>query len=152
MPWNEVGKEVWNESPGVQGVEKNKERKKRTYRIHCLDDHRTSLEAGCYSKLKFDLRRPPPRRSKILGERFPFPLKDDDPRLPVSIERLLGTNDVGLRFLACPRATCRARDPNPRHCRVSVINRWAGEQQSMTRSLASPPIVSCNMCVSLVLR
>lgn len=84
MPWNEVGKEVWNESPGFQGVEKNKERKKRTYRIHCSDDHRTSLEAGCYSKLKFDLRRPPPRRSKILGERFPFPLKDDDPRLPVS--------------------------------------------------------------------
>ena len=65
-------------------MENNKERKKRTYRIHCLDDHRTSLEAGCYSKLKFDLRRPPPRRSKILGERFPFPLKDDDPRLPVS--------------------------------------------------------------------
>ena len=57
------------------------------------------------------------------------------------IVRLLGTYDVGRRFWILPRATWRARDPKPRHCSVSVRNRWAGDTQSMTRSFASPPEV-----------
>lgn len=49
---------------------------------------------------------------------------------------------MGRRFCVLPRATWRARDPKPRHCSVSVRNRWAGDTQSMTRSFASPPEVN----------
>ena len=47
--------------------------------------------------------------------------------------------EEGSRRLVGPLCTWRARAPNPRHCRDSVMYRWAGETHSRIRSLASPP-------------
>lgn len=50
---------------------------------------------------------------------------------------------LSLRALVLRRGaafwTCRARVPNPRHCRDSVTKRCVGDTHSTTSSLASPP-------------
>lgn len=75
----------------------------------------------------------------------------------------VGDGTCSTRFFAAPLATCLARTPNPRACRVSLWQ-WAPGETVTTKSiLASPPIwintntkyvimviprASCNMWVS----
>lgn len=86
-------------------------------------------------RVRLKKRRPKKKDEGPLDRRqYNHTQRTDKPKL-----MLLGTKEVGRRFFVWPRATWRARDPKPKHWRVSVMNRWAGETQSITRSLASPP-------------